>query len=116
MCLLLPLTSAAQDDLLALAEADSATSDYTAATFKTTRIINGHSVQTIPAQELLFMISHRFGTLDGGAYNFFGLDAATIRLALEYGLTDRLSVGVGRSSLEKTYDGYLIPNLIYIFP
>ncbi|GEO05951.1 hypothetical protein AAE02nite_36150 [Adhaeribacter aerolatus] len=106
--LLLPFSAAAQDDLLALADADSAvTSDFTTATFKTTRIINGHSVQTIPGKELLFMISHRFGTLDGGAYNFFGLDAATIRLALEYGLTDRFSVGVGRSSLEKTYDGYL---------
>ena len=52
------------------------------------------------------MISHRFGTLNSGAYNFFGLDQATIRLGLEYGLTDRLAVGVGRSSLEKTFDGF----------
>jgi hypothetical protein len=104
---LFPICASAQDDLLALAEADSAVSAFTAATFKATRIINGHSVQTIPGKELLFMISHRFGMLNGGGYNFFGLDQATIRLALEYGLTDRLSAGVGRSSLEKTYDGYL---------
>ena len=105
--LLLPSGAAAQDDLLALAEADSSAAGYTTATFKATRIINGHSVQTIPGKELLFLISHRFGMLNGGGYNFFGLDQATIRLALEYGLTNRLSAGVGRSSLEKTYDGYL---------
>jgi hypothetical protein len=97
----------AQDDLLALAEADSAGTSFTTATFKATRVINGHSVELIPRKELLFLISHRFGTLNSGSYNFFGLDGATIRLALEYGLTDRLNVGVGRSSLQKTYDGYL---------
>ncbi|MGV3503153.1 MAG: DUF5777 family beta-barrel protein [Adhaeribacter sp.] len=97
----------AQDDLLALAEADSAAATAATATFKGTRIINGHSVELIPQKELLFLISHRFGMVNSGAYNFFGLDNATIRLALEYGLTKRLNVGVGRSSLQKTYDGYL---------
>lgn len=97
----------AQDDLLALAEADSIGPAFTTATFKATRVINGHSVELIPRKELLFLISHRFGTLNSGAYNFFGLDGATIRLALEYGLTSKLNVGVGRSSLQKTYDGYL---------
>lgn len=97
----------AQDDLLALAQADSAAATATMATFKGTRIINGHSVELIPQKELLFMISHRFGMVNSGAYNFFGLDNATIRLALEYGLTKRLNVGAGRSSLQKTYDGYL---------
>ena len=77
------------------------------ATFKGTRIINGHSVETPGAGTLIFLISHRFGTLNSGAYNFFGLDQATIRLGLEYGLNDRLTVGIGRSSLEKTYDGFL---------
>ena len=99
--------AAAQDDLLALAEADSATAAATRGTFKTTRIINGHSVELISNQELLFLISHRFGMVNSGAYNFFGLDNATIRLALEYGLTKRLNMGLGRSSLQKTYDGYL---------
>ena len=97
----------AQDDLLALAEADSTGISFTSATFKATRIINGHSVETLPQKELLFLIQHRFGTLNSGVYNLFGLDQSTIRLALEYGLTDQVSVGLGRSSLEKTYDGYL---------
>ncbi len=86
---------------------DSLRRDYVPATFKGTRIINGHSVETPGQGSLVFLISHRFGTLNSGAYEFFGLDQATIRLGLEYGLTDRLAVGVGRSSLEKTFDGFL---------
>jgi hypothetical protein len=54
-----------------------------------------------------FRISHRFGAIDKGLYDLFGLDAATMRLGFEYGLTDRLMVGVGRSTYEKSYDGFL---------
>ena len=100
----------AQDDLLNLLENDSLNKgqkDYTYATFKSTRVINGQSVETQKAKVLQFLISHRFGRLNSGAYNFFGLDDATIRLGLEYGLTDVLTIGVGRSSLEKTYDGFV---------
>lgn len=97
----------AQDDLMTLANADSLGTDYTTATFKANRLINGHSVETIPQKELLFLISHRFGTISSGAYNLFGLDQSSIRLALEYGLSDRLNIGVGRSSFQKTYDGYI---------
>lgn len=85
---------------------DSLRRELVTATFKGTRVINGHSVETPGAGSLVFLISHRFGALNSGAYNFFGLDQATIRLGLEYGLTDRLAVGVGRSSLEKTFDGF----------
>jgi hypothetical protein len=98
----------AQDDLLSLAEAaDSSDTGLVTGAFKATRLVNGHTVETNGQKELLFLISHRFGTLNSGAYNLFGLDQATIRLALEYGLTDRLTAGIGRSSLEKTYDGFL---------
>jgi hypothetical protein len=100
----------AQDALLQELERqspDSARQVPVVATFKGTRIINGHSVETPGHGTLIFLISHRFGTLNSGAYNFFGLDQATIRLGLEYGLTDRLAVGIGRSSLEKTFDGFV---------
>jgi hypothetical protein len=86
---------------------DSLPRQPVAATFKGTRVINGHSVETPGGGTLVFLISHRFGTLNSGAYNFFGLDQATIRLGLEYGLTNRLAVGIGRNSLEKTFDGFV---------
>jgi hypothetical protein len=45
--------------------------------------------------------------VNGGANEFFGLDGATIRLGLDYGVTDRLMIGIGRSSFEKTVDGFV---------
>lgn len=94
-------------DLLDLLGEDEPTTEFTYATFKTTRIINGHSVENPADGVLLFMISHRFGKLNSGAYDFFGLDQATIRLGFEYGVGERLSVGIGRSSYQKAYDGFV---------
>ncbi len=94
-------------DLLDLLGEEEPVTNYTYATFKTTRIINGHSIENPADGVLLFMISHRFGKLNSGAYDFFGLDQATIRLGLEYGIGDRLSIGIGRSSYQKAFDGFL---------
>ncbi|XOV95273.1 MAG: DUF5777 family beta-barrel protein [Bacteroidota bacterium] len=97
----------AQDLLAELEAMEPQNKEYTFATFKGTRIANGHSIETKGAGELEFIISHRFGALSSGAYNLWGLDAAYIRIGLEYGITDRLGVGVGRNSYNKIYDGYL---------
>lgn len=102
--------SQAQDDLLQLLEeetADEETIDYTFATFKATRIINGQSVEMTSGGVLSFIIQHRFGKISDGIEEFFGLDQATIRFGLEYGISDRLNVAIGRNSFQKTYDGYL---------
>jgi len=56
---------------------------------------------------LQFIILHRFGRINEGASELFGLDRANIRLALEYGITDWLNIGIGRSNIEKTYDGFV---------
>jgi hypothetical protein len=81
--------------------------NWTTATFKSTRIINSHSIENVSTKHLEFRISHRFGQLNQGVYNFFGLDQAAIRLGLEYGVNNRLMVGIGRNSIEKLYDGFL---------
>lgn len=81
--------------------------DYTFATFKTTRVVSGHSVENPANGVLLFMVSHHFGKVNSGGYDFFGLDQATMRLGLEYGITSFLSAGIGRSTYQKTYDGFL---------
>jgi opacity protein-like surface antigen len=95
----------AQDDLLnELSKQDSAQTIPISATFKSTRIVNGQSVETMKKKHLDFRISHRFGKLNSGAYQFFGLDQATMRLGFEYGLTDDLEIGVGRSTSQKVYD------------
>jgi hypothetical protein len=100
----------AQDDLLDILEKETSSepvTNYTYATFKTTRIINGQSVETTAGGVLNFIISHRFGKINDGWYEFWGLDQATIRLGLDYGITDNLNIGLGRSSFLKTIDGNL---------
>ncbi|MDT8887862.1 DUF5777 family beta-barrel protein [Aquirufa sp. LEPPI-3A] len=99
----------AQDDLMAMLEKEDAKqTNYTLATFKASRLINGQTVETIAKQHLNFWISHRFGAINSGFIdNFLGLDEARIRLGLEYAITDRLLVGAGRSTIEKTYDSYV---------
>ena len=79
---------------------------YTTATFKTTRLVNGHSVENVGKGVLDVKISHRFGHINAGGYALFGLDNATMRMGFDYGITRYLMVGVGRSTYQKTYDGY----------
>ena len=81
--------------------------NYTETTFEATRIINAQSIENPERGVLIFLIQHRFGRLNTGAYNFFGLDESTIRLGFEYGITKRLAVGIGRSSHLKTFDGFV---------
>jgi hypothetical protein len=98
--------AAAQDDLLSLLGEDSTEVEYTTASFKATRVINGNSIENTAHGVLDFRISHRFGFLSSGSEEFWGLDQAFIRLGLDYGVTPRLMVGVGRSSYQKTVDGF----------
>lgn len=83
------------------------TNTYVTGTFKATHIINTQTIESPAKYNLDFVIQHRFGQLNSGSYNFFGLDNATLRLGLDYGITDDLDVGIGRSSYLKTFDGYL---------
>ena len=106
LVILSQFTLQSQEDLLDLFD-DEPTTNYTYATFKTTRIINAQSIENPAKGTLIFLIQHRFGRLNTGAYNFFGLDQSTIRLGFEYGITDKLAIGIGRSSHMKTFDGFI---------
>ena len=104
---LLTLGIFAQDDLMNILDKNTTKeTNYTTATFKSTRVLNGHSIERMQEGQLDVRISHRFGTLNSGGYNFFGLDQSSIHLGLEYGITNWLMVGVGRSEIEKTFDGF----------
>lgn len=76
-------------------------------TFKDTRVVNGHSVETQAEGSMQFIISHRFGTINSGIHQLGGLDNSQIRLGFDYGVSDNITVGIGRSSFEKTLDGYV---------
>lgn len=105
---LIPFSVFAQKDLMDLLNENTSDEiNYTTATFKSTRIMNGHSIERMPPGQLDFRISHRFGSVNSGAYNLFGLDQqVNIHFSLEYGIFKWLMAGVGRGSYEKTYDGF----------
>jgi hypothetical protein len=82
--------------------------ELTTATFKSTRNINFHTTEVLGKRCLDFRISHRFGDINGGAYNAWGLDGgANIRLGLEYSHDGRFMFGIGRTSARKIADGFL---------
>lgn len=109
--LLLLFTSIARfspaQELLDLLKDDKPQVNYAYATFKTTHVVLGQSIENPASGTLQFLIQHDFGSLNQGAYNMWGLDQSTIRLGLEYGINNWLSAGIGRSSYEKTFDGSL---------
>ena len=102
----------AQDDLLDILDEDSDKSVFVESSFKGTRVVNAQSLEIPRPKILQFMIQHRFGSIENGSYDLFGLDYATIRFDFQYGLTERLSFGVGRSSLDKIYDVFLKTKLL----
>ena len=107
--IILSVPGFAQEDLMKMLDEEireDKTRDYTTATFKTTRIIHGQSVENVAPGVLDFRISHRFGFINGGSYELFGLDQATMRLGLDYGLNKRWMIGVGRSTYQKQYDAF----------
>lgn len=86
--------------------------DYTLATFKSTHLINGQTIESLGAGVLDFRISHRFGEVKGGFHNFFGLDDANTRIGFDYGITDWLMVGIGRTTYDREYDGFVKVRLL----
>lgn len=98
----------AQEDLLKELEGSHPAEDeFALQTFKGTRLVNGHSVETKSRGDFEFIFAHRFGPVNSGVHELFGLDDAHVRLGLDYGITENLSASIGRNSVDKTLDGYL---------
>ncbi len=108
VCSVTSVALAQDEDLLALLGEDSTEEiEYVSAAFKSTRVINGQSIEMLGAGSLDFRILHRFGLLKNGFGEMFGLDQSTIRLSFDYAPLDDLLIGFGRSSAKKELDGYI---------
>lgn len=111
------LSSFGQEDLLSLVDDkkdDKPQKIY--ATFKTYKLGNAQTIETVKKKNLDFRISHRFGNvyntdlgddaLNDAAHSYFGFDnASDIRWSFDYGVTDNLTIGIGRSRFKEMYDG-----------
>lgn len=115
LAFIVPFSGMAQDDLMQLLEeATPPVQEKVSATFKTTRVIQAQSIETVKAKTLDVRISHRFGNIystrndNDGPDSFFGFDnVADVRLAVEYGITDELMIGLGRSQMNNLIDGFV---------
>ena len=96
----------AQDDLLSGME-DKNAKQYVTNAFKSSRVINGQSMEFIGKGVLDTRILHRFGYVNTGFENLFGLDQASMRFGFDYGVTKDLTVGIGRSTFDKEWDGFI---------
>lgn len=106
----IPLVSFSQTDLDSFLVEDTKPAKVIA-TFKATRIVNAHSIETVKKGVLDFRITHHFGDVGGtggGVHTLYGFDnAADIRFGFEYGITDRLTAGFGRSKIAENLDFFL---------
>jgi Membrane bound beta barrel domain (DUF5777) len=103
----------AQDDSLLGLLGEEESGDKVVNAFKSPRVINGHSMEMLDAGALDFRILHRFGKINQGFYDMFGLDNASMRMGFDYGITPNLTVGVGRSTSRKELDGFVKYRLLW---
>jgi hypothetical protein len=97
----------AQDDLLSLLGKQEKKKEYVTNAFKSSRVINGHSMEFIGKRVMDVRILHRFGPVNTGFNNLFGLDQANMRFGFDYGISNRVTIGFGRSNVGKEWDGFI---------
>ncbi|HOZ87276.1 MAG TPA: DUF5777 family beta-barrel protein [Bacteroidia bacterium] len=89
------------DSLMGAMDNTEKTPEFVTATFKTTRLVNLNTIEQVKGGELDFRISHRFddaGGAAGGISTLYGFDNVTdIRIAFDYGINDKWTVGFARS-------------------
>lgn len=98
---------AQDEDLLKLLGDEKPKKERVKYAFKSSRVINSHSMEFLNPGTMDFRILHRFGTLDQGYKNFFGLDQASMRMGFDFGILHNLMVGVGRSTYKKELDAFI---------
>lgn len=101
---LLPAIIYSQDDLLAEIDSDSIGNQEANAVFKGLKIVNFESTKLMYKKQFVFMVAHRFGSIENGFDSFFGLDDAVTRLNFIYGISDGFNISASRSSFQKIYE------------
>ena len=111
-CLNLKTVSAQYSSLLKEIEDSIPVTEKVSGAFKSTRVINAHSVEMLARGAMDFRILHRFGFVSDGAKQLFGLDAASFRMGFDFGITDNLTIGFGRSTFRKELDAFVKTRLL----
>lgn len=116
--ILMVCTRLFSQDIDSIMENISEEKDFrTIATFKSPRLVLLQTNETQKAQNLAFWVGHRFGDIGGdfgGSHTLYGLDVATdLYLGFDYGITDELTVGIGRSKFNESYSALIKYRLLW---
>jgi hypothetical protein len=95
------------EDLLKLVGEDKPKKEFVKSAFKSPRVINSHSMEFLNPGTMDFRVLHRFGLLNQGYKNFFGLDQASMRMSFDFGILPNLMAGAGRSTFKKELDAFI---------
>ncbi len=96
----------AQDDLLKdIDTIQTKTPDTEQPAFKALQIVTGQSTKLPAKNEWYIVVAHRFGDVSKGFKDFFGLDDASTKLGVIYGVTEGISVSLSRETNLKTFEG-----------
>ncbi len=118
LCLITQISFSQQVDLFKMQDSTNASeganrSEPVINTFYSTRLVNSHTVEITGKGSMDFRINHRFSPLNMGFYDMFGLDYASMRMGFDFGLSKNLMVGIGRSTFNKEYDGFIKYRLMH---
>ncbi len=105
------ILTAQNDDLMDLLD-DGPQTEYARSAFKSSHVVIGQSIENPAKGTMLMVIQHHFGPVNSGFYDFFGFDQAVTRLGFDFGITNWLAVGIGRSTQNKTWDGSIKVKLL----
>ncbi|WP_160135985.1 DUF5777 family beta-barrel protein [Chryseobacterium sp. c4a] len=95
----------AQEDLLKDIDTVKTNTDTSQPAFKALQIVTGQSTKLAAKKEWYIVVAHRFGDVSAGFKDFFGLDNASTKLGVIYGLTDAISLSLSRETNMKTFEG-----------
>jgi len=112
LCSILLVVKLPAQSLLESVEDSIPSTEKVTGAFKSTRVINAHSIEMLHRRNLDFRIMHRFGDISSGVKELYGLDQASMRMSFDYGITDNTTIGFGRSTLRKELDLFVKTRVI----
>lgn len=95
----------AQEDLLKDIDTVKTNTETSQPAFKALQIATGQSTKLAAKKEWYIVVAHRFGDISAGFKDFFGLDHASTKLGVIYGISDAVSVSLSRETNMKTFEG-----------
>lgn len=102
-----PLIAISQDDIPVDNSLLNTDNSKVEKIFPTIQIFNFQTTTLLPKGEMKLYLAHRMGVIGTGASDLFGLYQANSRFGADLGINRFFNIGIGSTSQQKLYDGYI---------